>query len=87
MTKSNREASGTRKKIKISDAAIWLSEKEVSKIIGIAVQTLRNDRCQGRGFSYYKSGRMIRYKRSEIMDAMDQCRVTPRNTRQEAAAQ
>ena len=63
-----------------NDAVIWIPEQEVSVITGIAVQTLRNERSQGKGFTYYKRGRMVRYKRPEIIEDMDQCRVVPQNT-------
>ncbi len=63
-----------------NDEAIWINEQETSGITGIAVQTLRNDRHQGKGFTYYKRGRMVRYKRPEIIEDMEQYRVVPPNT-------
>lgn len=51
----------------------WVDEKEVSKIIGVAVQTLRNWRFQGIGPPYCKlgKGRMVRYRLDEVIDFME----------------
>jgi hypothetical protein len=59
-----REGNGTPK---------WVDEKEVSKIIGVAVQTLRNWRFQRIGPPYCKigKGRMVRYRMDEVIDFME----------------
>lgn len=56
---------------------IWVSEKEISKLTGIAVQTLRNDRCKCKGIPYYKKNRSVRYKVQDALDFMEGRRVVP----------
>lgn len=53
----------------------WIDEKEVSKITGIAVQTLRNWRFQQTGPPYYKLGRMIRYGVEDLNRFMEEKKV------------
>ncbi len=59
--------------------AIYTDERVVSQLTGIAVQTLRNDRCMGRGFPYYKEPgrRMVRYFLPEVFECMRRFRVAP----------
>lgn len=64
-------------KEKMEATKIWLNEKEVSELTGIAVQTLRNDRHLCKGFPYYRWRRSIRYKRNDITDGMEVCRIVP----------
>jgi hypothetical protein len=47
---------------------IYLSEQQVSKKYGIAVQTLRNWRSLNRHIPYRKIGRKILYKDQEVME-------------------
>jgi hypothetical protein len=54
---------------------IWITEKEVSKITGIAVQTLRNDRHLCRGIPYYKRNRSVRYKEADVRGNMELFRI------------
>ncbi|MCP3928731.1 MAG: helix-turn-helix domain-containing protein [Bacteroidetes bacterium] len=54
----------------------WLTEKEVSKMIGRAAQTLRNDRMKRRGIPYCKAGRSVRYRLDDVMTYMNQYRIT-----------
>lgn len=56
---------------------IWITEKQVSEIMGVAVQTLRNDRHLCRGVPYYKRGRSVRYKESEVRMDMESHRIVP----------
>jgi hypothetical protein len=50
---------------------IWIDEKQVSEITGRAIQTLRNDRFHGRGIRYYKIGRSVRYKLTDVSSFME----------------
>jgi hypothetical protein len=56
----------------------YIDEREVSRIIGRGLQTLRNDRCKGRGLPYIKFGRQVRYLESEVIAAMEARRIEPR---------
>jgi hypothetical protein len=56
----------------------FLTESEVSALTGRAVQSLRNDRCNSRGFPYIKLfGHQIRYKLSDVLAAMERDRIVP----------
>jgi len=52
-----------------------LKEKEVNRDYRSSLSKLRNDRWLGRGFPYYKVGRSIYYRRSEIEAYLAKCRV------------
>jgi hypothetical protein len=56
---------------------VFITEKEAAKITRRAVQSLRNDRNLGRGLTYYKHGRSVRYFKPEIYRHMLQCRIVP----------
>ncbi|MCA9735451.1 MAG: helix-turn-helix domain-containing protein [Deferribacteres bacterium] len=49
----------------------YLPEKEVSKITGIALSTLRNDRFYGRGIPYVKIRRSVRYDLQDVIKFMN----------------
>lgn len=53
----------------------WIDEKEVSKITGIAVQTLRNWRFQQKGPPYCKLGRMVRYGFDDLNRFMEENKI------------
>lgn len=55
----------------------WIDEKEVSKITGRAPQTLRNDRCKGKGLPYTKFGASIRYRLDDVVSFMESRKITP----------
>jgi hypothetical protein len=57
----------------------YVDEKEVSRITGRAVQTLRNDRFHGRGLPYHKFGRQVRYSLEEVLDYLKNRRIEPAN--------
>lgn len=57
---------------------IWVTEKRVSEITEIALQTLRNQRSRGIGFPYYKLGRSVRYRLGDILSYMEARRVDPK---------
>ena len=53
----------------------YITEKELSIMTGRALQTLRNDRFNGRGFPYIKLGRSIRYDEEVAIAIMEQSKV------------
>ena len=53
----------------------YVDEKEVSKITGLALPTLRNWRFKRIGISYSKVGRSVRYSMSDVLDYMDSRKV------------
>ncbi len=55
----------------------FVAEAEAAEFLGVAVQTLRNFRCQGRGPAYIKRGRMVRYAMQDLMDYMAAGRIDP----------
>ena len=55
----------------------YLSDKHVSEITGRAVQTLRNDRHQGKGIPYIKMGRSVRYDPEDVLAYMEARRIKP----------
>jgi hypothetical protein len=52
-------------------------EKDTAELLGVAVQTLRNWRCQRRGPAYCKLGRKIVYFGKFIDDYKNKCLVDP----------
>jgi hypothetical protein len=57
----------------------YLNEHELSKITGLAVQTLRNWRHIRQGFPYSKIGRAVRYDLKEIERYMNDRKITFEN--------
>lgn len=54
----------------------FLNEKEVARITGLAVQTLRNYRCRGEGPAYCKIGkRSVRYPLDDLISFMDKSKI------------
>jgi hypothetical protein len=53
----------------------YIDEREVSRITGRALPTLRNDRHRGQGVPYYKFGRQVRYKISDVLDFAESNRI------------
>jgi hypothetical protein len=60
----------------------YVTEQEISVIIGRAVQSLRNDRYMGRGFPFHKIGKSVRYFLPEILAIMESYRVDPEARRE-----
>lgn len=56
---------------------LYLSEKEIAKITGISVQTLRNHRCQRRGLPYVKLARLVRYNLSDVLSYFEKRKIIP----------
>jgi predicted DNA-binding transcriptional regulator AlpA len=53
----------------------YVTEKEVSRITGLALPTLRNYRHLNKGPTYFKIGRSVRYSIDDIFDFMEQRRI------------
>jgi predicted DNA-binding transcriptional regulator AlpA len=59
----------------MNDNQKYLTEKEVSRITGRAVQTLRNDRHRGVGIPYVKLTRQVRYDLADIIEYMNSRKI------------
>lgn len=57
----------------------YLTEKEVSKITGLAASTLQNDRATRRRIPYIKVGKSVRYSYADVIEFMERHRVTSIN--------
>lgn len=57
--------------------ADFVTDSEISKIFGISLSKLRNDRHDCRGLPYHKWGRMIRYHLPEVKKIFSECRIDP----------
>lgn len=55
--------------------AKYIDEKQVSEMIGRALQTLRNDRHHNCGIPYIKNGRSVRYNLQEVINYMESHRI------------
>lgn len=56
----------------------WLNDKEVSRMTGRGLQTLRNDRHLCRGIPYSLVGRRsIRYRLDDVVSYMESRKVIP----------
>ncbi len=53
----------------------YITEKQLSAMTGRALQTLRNDRFNGRGFPYIKLGKSVRYDEEVAIAIMEQSKV------------
>jgi predicted DNA-binding transcriptional regulator AlpA len=59
---------------------IYIDEREVFRLTGRALSTLRNDRHRGRGIPYCKVGRSVRYLVQDVIDFMESHKIqTERN--------
>jgi hypothetical protein len=56
-----------------------IDEKKLAEIINRSVQTLRNDRCQGRGLPFIRIGGSIRYDLADVERYLKQNRIDPEN--------
>lgn len=54
----------------VNPAVHYLNERQVAEMTGLSVITLRNRRCQRRGFPYVKVGRSVRYLYQTVIDYM-----------------
>jgi predicted DNA-binding transcriptional regulator AlpA len=53
------------------DEIRYVDEREVCRITGRALSTLRNDRHFARGIPYVKVGRSVRYNLHDVFDYME----------------
>lgn len=53
----------------------YLNEIEVSKITGLALSTLRNNRFKGQGIPYIKVGRSVRYSLDDVVRFMESRKI------------
>jgi hypothetical protein len=53
----------------------YITPAEVERITGRRLQTLANERHQGRGIPYYKVGHSVRYKIADVLSFMESHRV------------
>jgi predicted DNA-binding transcriptional regulator AlpA len=53
----------------------YIDEKEVARITGRGLQTLRNDRHRGRGLPYIKMGRSVRYSFEDVISFMESRKI------------
>jgi DNA-binding transcriptional MerR regulator len=60
-----------------SEQVQYLTTSEVSRITGLAEQTLHNYRHMGIGIPYTKLNRAVRYSLSDVMDFMRSHRIDP----------
>lgn len=65
-------------KPKISETKVFLKDKEASEIYGIATQTLRNWRHEGKGPHYVKIGSSILYDRKSLDEFWNRHVVIPK---------
>ena len=56
----------------------FLTEKEVARMTGLALSTLRNTRFQCRGLPYIKIGRAVRYDLKDVVRFMELHKIAPR---------
>ncbi len=55
----------------------YLNEKDVSNLTGLALSTLRNHRCKGKGLPYIKIGKAVRYSFQDIIDYFEGHKIKP----------
>lgn len=53
----------------------YITEREVARITGFALPTLRNHRFRGIGIPYIKAGRAIRYSLKDVVSYMESRRI------------
>jgi len=63
----------------ISDLPTYLNETEVSKMTGIALSTLRNQRFMGQGIPYCKLNRSVRYSFEDVVQFMERHKIATNN--------
>jgi len=60
----------------MKDIPQYIDEREVARITGFALSTLRNNRFKGVGIPYSRiMGRSIRYRLQDVLDFMESHRV------------
>lgn len=62
----------SKKKIEEND---FISADDVSELTGYSLQTLANMRSRKKRFPFYKQGGSIWYKKSEVLESINNSRV------------
>ncbi|MFA7012301.1 MAG: helix-turn-helix domain-containing protein [Desulfobacterales bacterium] len=62
----------------LAEAERFIDEKETAKLLNVSIFTLRGQRHARRGLPFYKFGRSVRYKMSDILEHMSGLRVETR---------
>jgi len=62
------------------NAGMLLNERQATKVLGVAVQTLRNWRCLRVGPPYVKIGRRVFYLMDDLKHYVNAHRIIPRGT-------
>jgi hypothetical protein len=57
----------------------YIPAPEAAKILGLAPQTLANQRFRGVGLPYHKFGRAIRYLLADVLNYAESHRIEPRD--------
>jgi len=65
------------KAVKRDELPRYLTEKEVARMTGLSLSTLRNARFHSRGLPYVKIGRSVRYSLEDVIDYMESRKVIP----------
>ena len=55
-----------------------IDERELSRITGLSLSTLRNHRHLGLGVPYLKLGKAVRYSLEDLMEYLELHRIRPR---------
>ena len=55
----------------------FVNDIEAAQILAVSPQTLRNYRHLGRGPSYTKRGKMVRYQIKNLLSYMEEGRIDP----------
>jgi hypothetical protein len=63
--------------VEIHPQNIVVNEMVAARLLGVAVQTLRNHRAQRRGVPYTKYGRLVRYFINDIYQYLRANRIAP----------
>jgi len=59
----------------VNETILAMNEKQVSELLGVSVQTLRNWRHLRKGPDYIKMGRAVRYHMDDLQTYIDEKRV------------
>ena len=54
-----------------------VDERKAARVLGVAVQTLRNWRHQRRGPAYVKMGRSVRYEINDLVEYLKKKKIDP----------
>jgi hypothetical protein len=61
-----------------------LDEKQLCKLIRKSLATVKRDRANGRGPTYMKLGKLIRYDPRDVREYLERCRIPQPATRNRA---